>query len=144
MTSRDVTFSTTGRLSGTWISFAVCIRCEGTASSYSISHHHWWPMTLMVTALEACSDVMVRPVHTLETRRPSSMTTVRATAVVTLPVTAGGSARASAGSSLRRPRTTDIPTNAIVITYTAAVTHNISSQRAWMEEDWIPAGARTD
>src|SRR5207302_1940864 len=56
-----------GRPIEMWISLAVVTRRPGTASSYSISHHNWWPVTATLTALPAPTDATARPAATVAT-----------------------------------------------------------------------------
>src|SRR3954464_6644629 len=113
ITSTDVTFNTTGRPTGMCSSLAVLNCSDGVPLSYSASHHHWCPVSLMVTALDAPSDATARLVHTLAIRSPSSVTTVAATATPTttviepsLSASNGGRSRDAFGcdAPLRRPR----------------------------------------
>ena len=58
------TFNTTGRPTGMWISLAVAeALARASRLGTATSHHHWWPVSLIVTALLAPSDATARPVQ---------------------------------------------------------------------------------
>src|SRR3954467_4730537 len=86
ITSTDVTFNTTGRPTGMCSSLAVLNCSDAVPLSYSASHHHWCPVSLIVTALDAPREATARLVHTLAISRPRSVTTVAATATPTTTV----------------------------------------------------------
>src|SRR5688500_2120143 len=83
MTSRDVTFTTTGRPTGMTTSFAVRKRFDGSVSLYSSCHHHCRPVTLMVTASAIRGAAVAPPTETLATSHTPRMATVATDAATT-------------------------------------------------------------
>src|SRR5215203_41411 len=83
MTSRDVTFTTTGRPAGIRSSLALLNMFDGSESEYSSCHHHWRPVMFIVIASAICGDAVARPTDTLATSHTNSTTTVVPAAAVT-------------------------------------------------------------
>jgi hypothetical protein len=116
-----------------WISLAVRTMLAGTASSYCTSHHHWWPVTLIVIEpAELVIEWTARPL----TKSPMSRTNRRTTVAKTEAETAVTNRRSRVGSGTRtgessvgwaisasvarrRERHTTASTTPITSTYTA-------------------------
>src|SRR3954468_20209635 len=100
-------------------SLAVRTRWLGTESSYSISHHHWCPVILTLSTLDACTDSIDRPAQILAMSSMISVATVSATATPTLRVSVRSDVVGVFPDGFRRTlRTTAAAMNAMTITNT--------------------------
>src|SRR5919201_2246051 len=82
MTSFDVSSSITGWPTGRCSSLAVVTLWLGTVASYSTSHHHWRPVTLIFRGCDvdsAASALLVQKSATRNTNNTSPVMTTAAT-----------------------------------------------------------------
>ena len=102
-------------------------------------------MISILTALEACSDAIFRPVQILAVSSSISSTTLIVTATPTLRDNAASVVAVEPDRCrLDLPRTTATDSATSTATNTAVHTHNINDHSMWMDEAASPAGDNTD